>query len=229
MRLPPPPPPVTDFAIDNAFSSCVVAPAYPAPALRLRIGADRTPCALIAPTCRLPVQTTPLTSSIHQMSGFQLKLFPCILCADLMCSLPLIVSRILLFAGVRSRCAIVLDGHMVGVRRGRVFTRRYVTCQVASPQTRCQPRFRQQRQVQNRKVSPAGRDCRTHGLSRPAPRIPVKVRVHSMAPVFVDMSVDIICRGAGSPRQECPCHHRPADGAVAVIAFGIGMAVNVSS
>ncbi len=37
------------------------------------------------------------------------------------------------------------------------------------------------------------------------------------------MSVDIICRGAGHPRRECPCHHRPADERRAVaVAFGIG-------
>ena len=43
------------------------------------------------------------------------------------------------------------------------------------------------------------------------PRIAVKVEVDPVAPVLVDMGIDIVFHRAGDPRRECAGHYRAGD------------------
>ena len=82
-------------------------------------------------------------------------------------------------------------------------------------------RSRQQRQVQAVGVSGVGsRLAHPQAFITRFPRIAVKVEVDPVAPVLVDMGVDVVLHRAGDPRRERAGHYRAGDKRRAVaVAF----------
>ncbi|TDE79936.1 hypothetical protein EYA89_04720 [Escherichia coli] len=107
---------------------------------------------------------------------------------------------------------VVLDGHMVGVRRVVLYPGDIRPVRVAFLKGDADFRSCQQRQVQAVGIPGIGpRLAYPQALIARFPRIAVKVEVDPVAPVLVDMGVDVVLHRAGDPRRERAGHHRAGD------------------
>ena len=101
---------------------------------------------------------------------------------------------------------------MVGVRRVVFYPGDIRPVRVAFLKGDADLRSRQQRQVQAVGVSRIrARLAYPQAFITRFPRIAVKVKVDSVAPVLVDMGIDIVLHRAGDPRRERSGHDRAGD------------------
>ncbi len=181
--------------------------------LILRIGADKD--AFLRPhrAPQIGTQFKPfpalLFSGIHQMTQIQLAL-AAILGADLDMLLAALVveADFVVRRGSEDVTLVVLDGHMVGVRRVVFYPGDIRPVRVAFLKRDADFRSRQQRQVQTVGVSRIrARLAYPQALIARFPRVTVKVEVDPVAPVLVDMGINIVLHRAGDPRRERAGHY----------------------
>ncbi len=101
---------------------------------------------------------------------------------------------------------------MVGVCRVVFYACNIRSVRVAFLKRDADFRSRQQRQMQAVGVSRIrARLAYPQAFITRFPRIAVKVEVDPVAPVLVDMGIDIVFHRAGDPRRECAGHYRAGD------------------
>ena len=114
--------------------------------------------------------------------------------------------------GAQHVTLVVLNGHMVGVCRVVFYPGDIRSVRVAFLKGDADFRSRQQRQMQAVGVSRIrARLAYPQAFITRFPRIAVKVEVDPVAPVLVDMGVDVVLHRAGDPCRERAGHHGAGD------------------
>ncbi|SQO53346.1 Uncharacterised protein [Escherichia coli] len=114
--------------------------------------------------------------------------------------------------GAQHVALVVLNGHMVGVCRVVFYPGDIRSVRVAFLKGDADFRSRQQRQVQAVGVSRIrARLAYPQAFVARLPRITVKVEIDPVAPVLIDMGVDVVLHRTGDPRRECSGHYGAGD------------------
>ncbi len=114
--------------------------------------------------------------------------------------------------GTQYVALVVLNGHMVSVCRVVFYACNIRSVRVAFLKGDTDFRSCQQRQVQAVGVSRIrARLAHPQALIARFPRIAVKVEVDPVAPVLVDMGVDVVLHRTGDPRRERSGHYGAGD------------------